>query len=95
MIKALSELETPKLETPKSQAPKSEKLKPEKTKPEIRVNKKKLKKIRKDFDELRHTFSKKEIGRFRKAFYTAKNKKYLSESEIKKANKSFTKAKNV
>ena len=90
MIKALSELETPKLETPKSQAPKSEKLKPE-----IRVNKKKLKKIRKDFDELRHTFSKKEIGRFRKAFYTAKNKKYLSESEIKKANKSFTKAKNV
>ena len=90
MIKALSELETPKQETPKSQAPKSEKLKPE-----IRVNKKKLKKIRKDFDELRHTFSKKEIGRFRKAFYTAKNKKYLSESEIKKANKSFTKAKNV
>ena len=29
--------------------------------PEIRVNKRKLKKLRKDFDELRHKFSKKEI----------------------------------
>ena len=32
-----------------------------KRKPEIRANKKKLKKPRKDFDELRHKFSKKEI----------------------------------
>ena len=28
----------------------------------IKVNKKKLKNLRKDFDELRHKFSKKEIG---------------------------------
>ena len=62
-------LETPKLGTLKSQTPKSEKLKPGKTKPEkakpetpkpeIRVNKKKLNKLRKEFDELRHKFSKK------------------------------------
>ena len=58
LIKALSET---KLETPKPGTPKSEKLKLEKAKPEIRVNKKKLKKFRKDFDELRHKFSKKEI----------------------------------
>ena len=73
LIKALSE---PKPETPKPEP-----------KPEIRVNKRKLKKLRKDFDELRHKFSKKEIDRYRKAFYVAKNKKYLSESEIKKTKK--------
>ena len=53
LIKALIEI---KQETPKSQIPKSEKLKPEKARLEIRVNKKKLKKLRKDFDELRHKF---------------------------------------
>ena len=58
LIKALSET---KLETPKPETPKSEKLKLEKAKPEIRVNKKNLKRLRKDFDELRHKFSKKEI----------------------------------
>ena len=79
LIKALSE---PKPETPKPEP-----------KPEIRVNKRKLKKLRKDFDELRHKFSKKEIDRYRKAFYVAKNKKYLSESEIKKTNKNLTKLK--
>ena len=100
LIKALSE---PKPETKPKQTPKQT-LKPE-TKPkqtpksdqepklEIEVNKKKLKKLRKDFDELRHKFSKKEIDRYRKAFYVAKNKKYLSESEIKKTNKSLTKLK--
>ena len=61
-----------------------------KTKLEIRVNKKKFKKLRKDFDELRHKFSKKEIDRYRKAFYVAKNKKYLSKSEIKKTNRNLT-----
>ena len=45
LIKALSE---PKPETPKPEP-----------KPEIRVNKRKLKKLRKDFDELRYKFSKK------------------------------------
>ena len=51
LIKALSE---PKPET-----------KPQTPKPEIRVNKRKFKKLRKYFDELRHTFSKKEIDRYR------------------------------
>ena len=78
LIKALSETkpETPKPEIPKPETPKlktpkliSSKLKISKLKipkpkprPEIRVNKKKLKKLRKDFDELRHKFDKKEIG---------------------------------
>ena len=90
MIKALSE---PKPKTPKPETPKPETSKSETPKPklEIRVTKKKLKKLRKDFDELRHKFSKKEIDRYRKAFYVAKNKKYLSKSEIKKTNKSFNK----
>ena len=38
-------------------------------------------------------FSKKEIKEYRKAFYVAKNKKYLSESEIKKTNKNLAKLK--
>ena len=87
MIKALSKTK-PKLEPkPKPQTPKPE------PKPEIRVNKRKLKKLRKDFDELRHKFSKKEIDRYRKAFYNVKNYKNLSISEIKKAGKSLTKLK--
>ena len=90
LIKVLSETKpgTPKSERPKLETPKIPKT--PKPKPEIRVNKKKLKKLRQDFDELRHKFSKKEIDRYRKSFYVAKNKKYLSESEIKKTNKSLT-----
>ena len=42
-------------------------------KPKIRINKNNLKEIRKDFYELRHKFSKKEIDRYRKAFYDIKN----------------------
>ena len=90
LIKALSEIKQEKL---KQETSKQEKLKAEKTKPEIRVNKKKLKKLRKDFDELRHKFSKKEIDRYKKAFYVAKNKQYLSKSEKKNTNKSFNKLK--
>ena len=92
LIKALSELkpETPKPETPKPETPKLETRKP---KLEIRVNQKKLKNLRNYFDELRHKFSKKEIDRYRKAFYVAKNKKYLSKSKIKKTNKVFNKFK--
>ena len=62
----ISKPETPKLKTPKlissklkiskSKIPKIPKLKP---RPEIKVNKKKLKKLRKDFDELRYKFDKK------------------------------------
>ena len=91
LIKALSE---PKPETKPKQTPKQT-LKPE-TKPkqtpksdqepklEIKVNKKKLKKLRKDFDELRHKFDKKEIDRYRKAFYDVKNYENLSISKKKK-----------
>ena len=101
LIKALNEPkpETTKPETPKIPKPETPKTpKPEtpkipKPKPEIKVNKKKLKKLRKDFDELRHKFSKKEIDRYSNTFYVAKNKKYLSKSEIKKTNKSFNKLK--
>ena len=68
LIKALSEPkpkpQTPKPE-PKLQTPKP-KPKPE-PKIEVKVNKKRLEKIRKDFDELRHKFSKKEIKEYRKA----------------------------
>ena len=98
LIKALSEIkpetleaESLKPETPKTEASKISK--PEKIKLEVRVNKKKFKKLRKYFDELRHKFSKKEIHRYRKAFCVAKNKKYISKSKKKKANKSFNKLK--
>ena len=76
--------ETPKLQTPKPETkPKSKTLKPKpkpepesEPEPKIRVitNKRKLKKLRKDFDELRHKFSIKEIDRYRKTFYVAKKK---------------------
>ena len=55
-------------------------LKPE---PEPKIKAKVIEKQSEDFDELRHKFSKKEIDMCRKAFYVAKNKKYLSESEMK------------
>ena len=86
LIKALSEPkpETPKPK-PKQQTPKPEPETKSKSEPEpepkikVKVNKKRLEKLKKDFDELRHMFSKKEIDRCRKAFYVAKNKKYISE----------------
>ena len=92
LIRALSETQPkpePKPQTPK---PKPQTPKPE---PDIRVNKRKLKKLRKDFDELRHTFSKKEIDKHRKAFYNVKNYKNLSISEIKEAGKSLTNLKKA
>ena len=56
MIKALSE---PKSETKPKQTPKT---KPEsKPRLERRINKRKLGEFRKDFDELRHKFSRREI----------------------------------
>ena len=90
LIKALSE---PKPK-PKPQTPRPEQ-KPQTPKPELRVNKRKLKKLRKDFDELRHKFSKEEINEYRKAFYIAKSYKHLSESEIENINKNFNKLKKV
>ena len=96
LIKALSEPKTKqtKLETPKPDTPKRKQTKPKQTKPETpkiraKINKRKLRKLRKDFDELKHKCSKKEIDRYRKDFYVAKNKKYLFESELKKTNKNL------
>ena len=80
-------------QTPKPETKPTPKLETEpEAKAEIRI-KKKLKELRKDFDELRHKFSKTEIKRYRKALYIAKNYKYLSKSEIKKINKNFNKLK--
>ena len=62
-------------------------------KPKIRINKKKLEEIRKDFNELRHKFSKKEIDKYRKAFYDIKNYIYLSASEIKEVGKNLNELK--
>ena len=59
----------------------------------IRINKKNLEEIRKYFNKLRHKFSKKEIDKYRKAFYDIKNCRYLSVSEIKKARKNLTELK--
>ena len=42
-------------------------------KPKIKTDKKSLEEIRKDFNELRHKFSQKEIDKYRKAFYNIKN----------------------
>ena len=76
--------ETPKREIPKLKTPKviSSKLKISKSKipkpkprPEIRVN---------NFDQLRHKLDKKEIDRYRKAFYDVKNYENLSIRKIKK-----------
>ena len=58
-------------------------------KPKIRINKKKLEEIRNKFYELRHKFSKKEVDKYRKAFYDIKNYRHLSTSEMEEAKKSF------
>ena len=87
LIKTLSEAkpETPKPEkkskpeTPRTRKmPKQTKPKPE-LEPKIRVktDKRKLKRLRKGFDELRYKFSKNKIGKYRKAFHDAKNKKNI------------------
>ena len=79
LIKALSEPkpETPKLKTPKLETPKPKskpKLKTPKPKLEIRVSKRKLKELRKDFDELRHEFDKKKCIDTEKLFVLLKTK---------------------
>ena len=64
-----------------------------KPRPKIRVSEKKLEKLRQDFDELRHKLDRKEIDRYRKAFYDVKNYENLSISKIKKTKISLTKLK--
>ena len=61
----------------------------------IRINKKRLEEIRKDFNKLRHKFSKKEIDKYRKAFHDIKNCKPLSTLEIKEVKENLTKFKKV
>ena len=101
LIKVLSESDPKADPKPEPKPERKTKLKPKpktKLKPEpkidIKVNRKKLEKLRKDFDELRHKFSNKdEIKDYRKAFYIAKNYKHLSESEIKKKKELLSKLK--
>ena len=64
---------------------------PSKPKPKIKTDKKKLEEIRKDFNKLRHVFSKKEVDKYRKAFYDIKNYRYLSTSEIEETRKILNK----
>ena len=88
----IPKLKTPKLLSSKLKISKSKITKPKRRprlRPEIRAYKKKFKKLTKDFDELRHKFDKKEIDRYRKAFYDVKNYENLSVSKIKKASNSL------
>ena len=65
LIKAVSQPEPdtkPKPDTKPNPEPEPE------TKIEIKFNRRRLRKLRKDFDELRHKFSKTEIDEYRKAF---------------------------
>ena len=107
LIKVLSEPKSErkpearlKPETPKPKIKPKPETKP-KPKPEpepkirVKINKRKLKNLREYFHELRHKFSKKEINEYRKAFYVVKNKKFVSESEVKKANKNLNKFKKI
>ena len=76
VIKALSEPkpETPKPDTKPKPKPEPQTPKPETPKIRVKTNKRKLRKLRKDFDDLRHKFSEKEKDRYRKTSYPAKNK---------------------
>ena len=49
-----------------------------------------IEKIRKEFNESRHTFSKPNINEIRRNLYEIENKKNLFESKIKKIEKSLT-----
>ena len=93
-VKALSE---PKLKQTLKPKPKQTPETKPKQEPnlEMKANKKKLKKLRNNFDKSRHKFSNKhEIKEYRKALYDAKKYK-LSESQIDKANKNLNKLKEA
>ena len=62
-------------------------------KPKIKISKNKFEEIRKEFYELRERFSKKEMDKYRKAFYDIENYKHLSESEIKEVRENLNKFK--
>ena len=56
----------------------------------ISISKQKLKEIEKDFRELRHNFSKEEIGQFRKCFYNIKNHGGIYIPKIKEAEENLS-----
>ena len=58
-------------------------------KPKIRLLKKKIKKIKTDFSELRHKFSKSEINKFRKSLYDIKKHRNPSAAEIRETEKNL------
>ena len=58
-------------------------------KPKINLSKKKIKKIKKVFSELRYRFSKSKINEFRRSLYNIKNQKNLSTPEIKETEKNL------
>ena len=60
-----------------------------KPKPDIGISKKKIKEIKKYFDELRYRFSISEIKKFRKSFYDIKNHRNISTSEIRETEKNL------
>ena len=64
-------------------------------KPKLQINKSKLKEIKKDFYNLRHTFSKEEVDKYGKVFYDIKNYRHLSEQEIKETRKNFNEIEKV
>ena len=53
------------------------------------ISKKKFKEIEKNFKELRHSISKKQINKFRKSFYNGKNNGSIYTSKIKEAEKNL------
>ena len=58
-------------------------------KPKISLLKKKIKKIKTDFSELRHKFSKSEINKFRKSLYDIKKHRNPSAAEIRETEKNL------
>ena len=55
------------------------------------IKKNKLKEIKEDFHDLRHTFSKKGVGKYRKLFYDIKNYRHFSELELEEIRKKLHK----
>ena len=61
------------------------------SKPKLGIKTNTLKEIKEDFQNLRHEFSKKDAGKYRKLFYDVKNYRHLSELVIKEIRKKFNK----
>ena len=61
------------------------------SRPRLGIKKNKIKEIKQDFYNIRHTFSKKDTDKYRKIFYDIKNYKHLSEIEIEVIRKNFNK----